>query len=286
MDHAERSLWSCNQSIVKSMGRFNVDNQEDWISISDIMTGLMVIFMFVAISFVLEKNKDTISTSELIKLLELEVDSLEKVNLELTNSKETTVRLIADFKNDRDSLAQKIQRDLGKDLQRWNATFDPQTLVIRFNGEATKFSPKSFTLPPRFKQILNEFTPKYLNIILDPAYSKIIEELRIEGHAFDASNTTYDSEFNISQLRSRVVYQHMRATPFFKKLSPSQRSDLQFKTVTVSMGPNRMIDTKGQFVHESRQKVCDECSRRVEFRLVTKTEKLLDSITKKLGDEK
>jgi outer membrane protein OmpA-like peptidoglycan-associated protein len=267
------------------MARFQFEDENNWISISDIMTGLMVIFMFLAISYILKVQENQNVINAIAKKLQIPVDSLDEKILKIVNTQENTIRVIADYKNGKDSLVNAINSKLGKDLESWNATFDEKSLTIRFNGEATKFGGKEYELSDGFKKMLDRFLPKYLAIVTDKKYFDLIEELRIEGHAFDDSKTEYYREFNISQLRSRRVFEYLRNNSSYERLKPSIKEALDFKIVTASMGSDRMIDKEGSFVFINGGKVCPECSRRVEFTLVTKMEKVLESIGNELENE-
>jgi outer membrane protein OmpA-like peptidoglycan-associated protein len=267
------------------MARFQFENENNWISISDIMTGLMVIFMFLAISYIIKVQESQQAIIDIAKKLNIPVDSLDEKILKIVNTQENTIRVIADYKNGKDSLVNIINSELGKDLKKWDATFDEKNLTIRFNGKSTKFGGKDYDLSDGLKEMLDQFFPKYLAIVTNKKYFDLIQELRIEGHAFDDSKTEYYREFNISQLRSRRVLEYLRANSFYNNLDASLKNALDFKIVTTSMGSNRLIDKKGEYIFLNKGSACAECSRRVEFTLVTKTEKVLESIGNNLSNE-
>lgn len=240
--------------------------------------------MFLAISYVLKVQENQIVINNIAKKLNIPVDSLDEKILKIVNTQENTIRVIADYKSGRDSIVNAINEELGKDLKKWNATFDEKSLTIRFNGDATKFGGKKYELSDGFKKMLDRFLPKYLAIVTDEKYFDLIQELRIEGHAYD-SDAGYDSEFRISQIRSRKVFEYLRNDSSYKKLKSSTKKALDFKIVTASMGSDRMIDKKGDFIFLNNGKPCAKCSRRVEFTLVTKMEKVLETIGNELNDE-
>ena len=278
------------------MARFKQEDENNWISISDIMTGLMVIFMLIAISYVLKVQEKEIILGWQKKELEEAKKQLEGIAVKLdvpldslggkinniVNVQQKTIDVIVRYKSEIDSLVTAIEGELGEDLKRWNATFDKKTLTIRFNNKTTKFGGREYELTNDFKKVLDKFYPKYLKIVTNDKYFDLIHELRIDGHAFDATSSTYNSEFNISQLRSRSVLFYLRENQYYKQLSNTKRKDLDFKIITSSMGSNRMIDVKGDFTHENNGVVCDYCSRRVEFTIVPTIEKVLEAIVNEL----
>ena len=105
-----------------------------WLSVSDLMTGLMVIFLFVAIAYIsrVQKNQSVLT------------DYVETKN-ELHN------KLVKEFEGD----TLKWQMTIGKDL------------TMKFKEPTVLFATGSSELTPRFKEILEEFLPRYFNILLN-----------------------------------------------------------------------------------------------------------------------
>lgn len=108
-----------------------------WLSVSDLMTGLMVIFLFVAIAYIsrVQKNQSVLT------------DYVETKN-ELHN------KLVKEFEGD----TLKWQMTIGKDL------------TMKFKEPTVLFATGSSELTPRFKEILEEFLPRYFNILLMIVY--------------------------------------------------------------------------------------------------------------------
>ena len=80
------------------------DTEEHWISISDMMAGLMVIFLFIAISYMLHVHA--------------EKDKIEQIAV-------TYEKLQSDLYAD-------LEAEFKNDLDKWNAVLNKQTLSIRF----------------------------------------------------------------------------------------------------------------------------------------------------------
>ena len=104
-----------------------------WMSVSDLMTGLMVIFLFIAISYIrkVQENQTV-----------------------LTDYVETKTRL-----------HDKLVKEFEGDTQRWQMTIG-KDLSMRFNNPQVLFASGKADLTPEFKQILDEFLPKYFHILL------------------------------------------------------------------------------------------------------------------------
>ena len=151
-------------------------SDDHWMSISDIMSGLMIVFMFIAVAFMMQlQNKIT----------------------EYTDAKNKIYNaLYEEFKND---------------LPKWNAEIDEKTLTFRFKEPDILFSVGSDNLTWQFQQILNDFLPRYIKIISQEEYKDYVEEIRIEGHTdpFWAGATSRQEEYlnnmKLSQSRTQAV---------------------------------------------------------------------------------
>lgn len=151
-------------------------SDDHWMSISDIMSGLMIVFMFIAVAFMLQlQNKIT----------------------EYTDAKNKIYNaLYEEFKND---------------LPKWNAEIDEKTLTVRFKEPDILFLVGSDNLTLQFQQILNDFLPRYIKIISQEEYKDYVEEIRIEGHTdpFWAGTTSRQEEYlnnmKLSQSRTQAV---------------------------------------------------------------------------------
>ena len=117
-----------------------------WLSVSDLMTGLMVIFLFVAIAYIsrVQQNQSVLT------------DYVETKN-------ELHSKLVKEFAGD----TAKWQMAIGKDLS------------MKFKEPTVLFATGSYELTPRFKEILDEFLPRYFNILLNDSLKNNIQEIRI-----------------------------------------------------------------------------------------------------------
>ena len=103
------------------------DTEEHWISISDMMAGLMIIFLFIAISYMLHVQSDRDRAIEEQKEIEEIVFTYKK--------------LISDLHAD-------LEQEFERDLETWNAVLNKQTLSIRFKEPEVLFEPGKAEVRP------------------------------------------------------------------------------------------------------------------------------------------
>ena len=170
------------------------DTEEHWISISDMMAGLMVIFLFIAISYMLHVKEET----EKIKAIAV---AYIQIQLDLYDDLE------AEFK---------------EDLKRWNADLDDETLTIRFKEPDVLFEPGSIDVRLKFEKILDNFFPRYIEILRQPKYKNEIAEIRIEGHTSSewkedtSPEEAYIENMKLSQGRTRSVLKYVLQIPLIR----------------------------------------------------------------------
>tara|TARA_B100000959_G_C14960455_1_gene615577 strand:- start:361 stop:1065 length:705 start_codon:yes stop_codon:yes gene_type:complete len=151
------------------------DDQDDqWISIADMMAGLMIVFLFIAI-----------------------------VNLK------DQVDKLRSFEILQDRIYNKLHEEFKNDLKKWTAEIDKENLTVSFREPRVQFATGSSEVKDDFKFILNDFYPRYLNVLWE--FREDIDELRIEGHTSSKweTATTRDQAYlmnmGLSQDRSKNV---------------------------------------------------------------------------------
>jgi len=224
-----------------------------WLSVSDLMTGLMVIFLFVAIAYIsrVQKNQSVLT------------DYVETKN-------EMHDKLVQEFAAD----TVKWQMDIGKDL------------TMKFKNPTVLFAIGSFELTPDFKNILDEFLPRYFNILLNDSLSNKIQEIRIEGHTDDVPMPRYHSDPYIanamlSQQRALSVLRYIREMPVYSEYTPEQQHQLEFWLTANGLSYGRALDSNGEFTQRTGKPIDRNLSRRVEFRIVTTGDEVLENFVKK-----
>lgn len=224
-------------------------SEDHWLSISDAMSGLMIVFMFIAITFMMQVQNEQRQKNEMI------------YNYAVIK-REIYEALFQEFQND---------------LPKWNAEIDAETLTVRFKEPDILFGVGSDMLTPKFQQILNDFLPRYVAVIAHGKYKDYIEEIRIEGHTdpFWAGATTRHEEYlnnmSLSQSRTRAVLSYAINMPYLQmdldwiiqKITANGLSSSQPIII------NGVIDAK--------------LSRRVDFRIRTKADEKLNELAKEIN---
>lgn len=160
-----------------------------------------------------------------------------------------------------------LQAEFKDDLPVWRAMID-STLCVRFQEPAMLFDNNMAVLKPSFKEILNDFYPRYIAILNKPEYRDNIEEIRIEGHT--DSNGAYFHNMELSQNRTRAVLEYCMSL-----MQPDQIEWAKNFIIANGLSSSHPIMRNG--VEDK------DLSRRVEFRVRTNAEKQLEDITKKRG---
>ncbi|RDU71023.1 hypothetical protein CQA66_07355 [Helicobacter aurati] len=136
------------------------DKSSHWISISDMMSGIMMIFIMIAIAFMVTLEND-------------------KKQLEIQNDK---IRDLAqNYSNLQNELYKDLMQEFGNDLKKWDAFIDEDT-TIRFQKQDILFDVGQKRVKQRFQKILDDFFPRYIKILYGEKYRDFIEDIRIEGH--------------------------------------------------------------------------------------------------------
>lgn len=226
---------------------------EHWISISDMMSGLMMIFLFIAVSYMLKVVKE----KEQIKEIAI-----------------TYNRLQNDLYSD-------LENEFSEDLKNWNAVIDRQSLSVRFESPDVLFQSGAYEIKPVFKKILTDFFPRYVGILTNSKYKSDIEEIRIEGHTSSdwSSNVPPDVAYllnmELSQNRTRSVLDYVLS------LNDS-RVAKEKSWIKKNLTANGLSSSKLIMVNEKEDRVT---SRRVEFRVRTNAEKRIVKIIAGNGNE-
>ena len=209
------------------------NDKTDWLPVSDLMSGLMLIFMLIAILF----------TRTIIKK---EEDSRQQCE-EIYNA---------------------LWEVFEQDFDDWNADL-LDDLTVRFNTDNT-LTPRIFFLDGKsrieqdFKNILKIFYPKYI-VVLKQQNNKgyIIKSLRIEGHTSSkwqnvSKDDAYFKNMELSQDRARETLRYVLNET---ALTNNNRDWAMKLTTANGLSSNKLIKNKDG--SENAKK-----SRRVEFKAI------------------
>jgi len=234
-------------------------NKKDnfWIPYADLMTVLMVVFLFISIAYM-----------GLVQFQKNEQDKIFK-----------------DYRETKESLYKDLNKEFKNDFKKWDLELD-KDLSIKFTNPQVLFKSGASDITPKFQEILTNFFPKYLSIVLQEKYKDKIAEIRIEGHtdniAIHETDDPYIDNIKLSQDRSRNVLLFLRKLPYYKNLSPVKEQVLQFWITANGLSYGRTLDSNKKLTYISKNKIDIEKSRRVEFKIVTTSEILVDEVLKQI----
>jgi len=229
----------------------------EWMSISDMMSGLMLIFLFVAIAFMLNVENDK--------------TKLEKV-------KEKITQIAITYQKSKVDLNKDLHKEFDKDLKKWNAEITKDNSII-FNSPEVLFESGDSNIKDKFKEILNNFFPRFIKILVSPKYKSEIDEIRIEGHTSNIwmsakdKKEIYLNNMKLSQERANSVlnYVYLINNPVI---------NLNRNFLEKHLRANGMAYSKLKYLDVNKTKVDYSHSRRVEFRVKLKTEQKILQILK------
>lgn len=215
-----------------------VNNEEShWISMSDLMAGLMMVFLFISIAY--------------MRHAQIERDKIKEVAVT--------------YQNIQVALYENLQQEFADDLPLWDAEIDQSTLEFRFKSPEVLFDVGKNSLKEEFKRILDDFFPRYLAVI--GKFKDNISEIRIEGHTssawnrFVSADEAYFYNMELSQGRTRSVLEYVYLLP---KVT-TDRSWIKSKFAAVGL-------SSSQLVFDEQGLEDDQRSRRVSFKVMTNAE--------------
>jgi outer membrane protein OmpA-like peptidoglycan-associated protein len=219
--------------------------EDHWIPIVDLMSGLMILFLFIAVGYMAEIVTDR-----------------DRMQGEARAFHET-----------QDRIYERLNDEFRKDLTAWNATVERATLSVRFREPDVLFAAGDARLKPAFEAMLRDFFPRYLAVLSQ--FKAQLAEVRIEGHtstewsAGASPEQAYFHNMKLSQDRTRAVLE------FCMGLEASRPyRDWLIRTVTA----NGLASSRPVVVFGREDK---ERSRRVEFRVRVDADSRIEGILKK-----
>lgn len=211
------------------------EDGEHWLTVSDLMAGLMMVFLFIAIAF------------------------MRHVSIERDKIKDVAVA----YQQNQVAIFDALNSEFANDLISWQASIDKETLSFQFDSPEVLFASGESALNIEFEEILADFIPRYL-LVLDK-YQSSIDEVRIEGHTSSEwgndthPNDAYFFNMSLSQNRTRSVLNY---SYFLPQLSNEQRAWIKSSFAAVGLASSHLkLNQDGS---ENKQK-----SRRVSFRVIT-----------------
>tara|TARA_R110002111_G_scaffold65277_1_gene107053 strand:- start:2386 stop:3105 length:720 start_codon:yes stop_codon:yes gene_type:complete len=212
-------------------------DESQWMSVSDLMAGLMMVFLFIAIALM----RDAI----------IEKDKMKEVAVT--------------YQKNQVAIYEALNVEFKNELAKWDATIDKETLSFNFQSPDVLFDRGKVDVKPEFKQILSDFYPRYHKIITK--FKSNISDVVIEGHTSSVWNNgtsldeAYFKNMRLSQGRTRSVLRYVHELPEIK----SDKKWIKEHLAAVGYSSSRYIKNKSGEEDVKR-------SRRVSFRVQTNAE--------------
>ncbi|MEH0666011.1 OmpA family protein [Vibrio scophthalmi] len=220
---------------------------EHWMSVSDLMAGLMMVFLFISVA--------------LMRDAMVERDKIKEVA-------ET-------YQQTQQAIYLALYKEFKDDLVRWGAEIDRETLSVNFTAPDVLFANGRADLNENFRLILDSFFPRYLEVL--DSYKPMIQEIKIEGHTssrWNHDSSDYEAYFNnmrLSQSRTRAVLEYVMT---LDAIRIEHYGWVKNNVAAVGYSSSKAIVNNG-LEDEKR-------SRRVSFRVITNAEeqirKILDGV--------
>ena len=216
-----------------------------WIPLSDLMMGLMMVFLLLATMYMLRVEQ-------------------------------TTTLIVKEYETTRNNLHRALQKEFDQNFKEWDAELLGD-MTIRFKNPEVLFATGSDKLKTKFKEILNDFTPRYIKILTGDQFKDSIKEIRIEGHTstfWKNSSSSLDGYFKnmtLSQARTRTTLEFI----FLLPETVENEEWLKTRLTANGLSSSRPIKNKNL-------KIDEKASQRVEFRIVTNADEKLETIAKSI----
>ena len=137
----------------------------EWMSISDMMSGLMLVFLFIAIGFMIE----------------------------MQSQKDAMKDVASSYRDTKANLNEVLYDEFEDDFKRWDANITKDNAIV-FNSPKVLFGVNKSDINPNFQGVLKEFFPRYVKILTSKEYKDEILEVRVEGHTSDTWAATSSKE--------------------------------------------------------------------------------------------
>jgi len=210
----------------------NSASDDAWLSVADMMSGLMMIFLLIAVLYIAK----------------------------LTDEYDTVQNITED-------ICSQLEQQFSKEKKEWNMSICQGGLLISFQDDSV-FDKSKYELKPEFKFILDQFFPRFMEVIINN--EKDISELRIEGHTSSEytagrgnENLSYLQNTKLSQKRSYNVMSYV-----FNITKDSTYHSWMRKNLTAHGLSSSRLKTYPK-THHDYKKEDKTKSRRVEFKIQT-----------------
>lgn len=249
----------------RKKGREIEDGPSFWLSYSDMMAGLLLMFVIIIAFSMMQARQQVETNQRLATELEQEKETYEKKKKELENKNSELQMQLNKIIGVRTNLIETL-KDAFEETDS-KVEIDDQTGAIMFDASIL-FDFNQSNLKPSGQEFLNEFLPQYLSVIMSEKFKPYIAEIIIEGHTDSVGG--YISNLNLSQRRALAVASYCLQENG-TVLSSKQVEEL--KPIITANGrsySNLILNDDGT---ENR-----DASRRVEFKFRLKEDEMIEEM--------
>jgi outer membrane protein OmpA-like peptidoglycan-associated protein len=225
------------------------------------MTGLMMIFMLIAIVFMLHVQSEAKITEEQAETAKKQADLIKS--------------LASIYDQMRIQLYEDLYLEFENDLPKWQAVL-LRDLTIRFQEPEVLFKTGESVPKPRFLEILNDFFLRYVRVLASEKYRNSLEEIRIEGHTSSiwkdvSEDRAYIENMQLSQARTRAVLEYVLG---LSEVAP-QKTWLRGLVTANGLSSSKLI------FRANKEDI--QASQRVEFKVRTNADERIATILKAIA---
>jgi outer membrane protein OmpA-like peptidoglycan-associated protein len=222
----------------------------EWMSISDMMSGLMLVFLFISISFMIQVQSD----------------------------KDKMKDIAQSYKDTKVNLNEDLHTEFLEDMKKWDASITKDNTIV-FHSPEVLFEVNKSAISEGFKAILDDFFPRYLKILISKKYKDNIQDMKVEGHTSNdwissiSKEKIYLKNMQLSQKRAYIVLSYCYSLD--NDLVKQNRLWLEkyFRANGMAFAKLKYKDINSTIVDQ-------KSSRRVEFSVQMKTEDKIYEVLK------
>ncbi len=235
------------------------------LSVGDLMGALLLIFVLALSATLLRLQHEYAKDQEISETYQRSSEEYKAISAAYKQLADTYRQL-------KDDLYEELRGEFEKDLDAWQIVVDRETLAIRFQQPEVLFAQGEDEVTEYFKDILEDFFPRYIKVLSSETFRDQIEEIRIEGHTSSewetdpGSDTAYFKNMELSQNRTRNVLKYSLDC----LSNANTRQWVRAKITANGLSSSKLITRNG--------KEDKEASRRVEFRVRTSAEQRIAQI--------
>jgi outer membrane protein OmpA-like peptidoglycan-associated protein len=265
--------------------------ESQWLSVSDLMSGLMIVFLFISIALMrtayLERDKVVVEQKKLEELLRVYQENKDRVE-----------GIVNAYQQNKTAVYDALKKEFADDLKKWDAEINPNDLTFTFKSPDILFATGKDQLTDKFKVVLDDFFPRYLKVLTTAgktneqgefkAFRGSITEIRIEGHTDSTwggaglaltPKDIYYRNMELSQGRTRSVLTYVYDMPPIA----IEREWMKKHIAAVGLSSSRPVYQE-EACNKPDMARPDHCSedlngsRRVSFRILTNAEQEVQKI--------